>query len=248
MPVDPNRKDSPVSADGSGVPDAPQPNQPGRRTRVANAALILGIVSLPLLVVWPMCIGVARLAPVVVGCAAVAVGGYGAVQALRRPARYAGKWRALLGAALGLFSAIAFWPFVSSFLYWQIAPVCESNLQLVGQALEAYYHDESAFPARLTVLQDVGFTTGRELHCPLSGSDPMDGRSDYVYVAGLSPTDSKGWIVAYDKTTNHERGDGYVLYLSGEVKHLSRREFEQEIARFQHEYETAKGQPPTLVE
>lgn len=245
--ADSDSSELPASPQESVSPVAPESTKAGCRVTAANTALTLGIVSLPLLVVWPMCIGVARLAPVVVGCAAVAVGGYGAVQALRRPAKYAGKWRALLGAALGLFSAIAFWPLVSSFLYWQIAPVCESNLRLIGQALHAYYHDEGAFPARLTVLQEVGFTTGRESHCPLSGSDPMDGRSDYVYVAGLSPSDPKGWIVAYDKATNHERGDGYVLYLSGEVRYFGPRAFAEEIARFQHEYAAARGRPPTLV-
>ena len=156
-----------------------------------------------------------------------------------------GRWSA---RGLGLFSVIAFWPIVSSFLFWQIAPVCKANLTILGHTLSDYQRDEGTFPASLTALIDVGLATNVGLHCPLSGIDRMNGRSDYVYVAGLSPSDPRSWILAFDRPGNHEPGDGYVLYIGGEVKHFQRGEFGSEIERFQREYEAARGQLPTFVD
>jgi len=214
----------------------------------ATAALWLGIASLPLLLVWPFFIGILRLAPVVVGGLAVIVGVWSAVLAIWRPKTYDGKWRALIGAGLGLFSTIAFWPLVSSFLFGQILPVCRGNLRAIGHALRDYYDDNGTYPPDLMPLFEQGFVTEMQLHCPFSSSVAGPGNTDYLYVSGLSREDPWNWILAYDRPTNHEDGDCCVLYVGGEVKHFPGAEFARELERFREAYERARGQPPTIVD
>ncbi len=214
----------------------------------ATAALWLGIASLPLLVVWPFFVDIFRLAPVVVGGLAVIVGVWSAVLAIWRPKTYDGKWRALIGAGLGLFSTIAFWPLVSSYMFRDVLSACTSNLSGIGQALRVYYQDNGAFPPNLTPLIEQGLATERSLQCPFASSAAASSRIDYVYVSGLRPGGPPDWILAYDRPTNHEDGDCCVLYVGGEVKHFSAAEFARELERFREAYERARGQPPTIVD
>ena len=137
-------------------------------------------------------------------------------------------------------------PLVSAFLYYQILPVCGGNMRLIGNALTLYHQDHSTFPPSLHALVEGGYVNLHSLHCPLALPE-REGEPDYVYVLGLTVDDPGDWIVAYDHPANHERRDGHVLYVSGEVKNLRLREFVAEIKRFRQEYEQARGEPPTVV-
>lgn len=116
-----------------------------------------------MLVVWPFFVDIFRLPPVVVGGLAVIVGVWRPCSRSAAQRHTTASGGALISAGLGLFSTIAFWPLVSSFLFGQILPVCRANLRAIGHALRDYYDDNGTYPPDLTPLFEQGFVTEMQL-------------------------------------------------------------------------------------
>ena len=207
-------------------------------------ALVLGLVSALLLILLP----VFKNACVFVGTIAALLGAFVLVRAVPRRTGRRGVIRAVAGLLLGGGAALAYAPLMSAFLYYEVLPICASNLRGLGAALAEYARAEGSWPPDLSALIRNGYASPHGLHCPLGCVDHIEGEADYSYVSGLSSHDPPDWIVAFDPPTHHERGHGMVLYVSGEMKTFRREPFAEEIDRFRRAYEAARGQPPTILE
>ena len=117
---------------------------------------------------------------------------------------------------------------------------CSSNLGQVGQACLLYANDhQGSFPDSLAALVKGGRLSVKCLVCPSSADDFATGttmeeliadlakprRCSYIYVGrGLSIGSPKTAVVAYDRLDNHEFDGIKVLYASGRVEWMLRKE------------------------
>lgn len=108
--------------------------------------------------------------------------------------------------------------------------ICANNLKQIGMAMKMYAdeHDET-FPGRFAVIGRYVSEYPRLFICPTSGNaagtfETVDEWTDYVYISGLSETNSPSEILMYCPIENHGGEGGNILFLDGHVEWLNSEE------------------------
>lgn len=204
------------------------------RTGLATGALVLGIVSIPTLCV---CVGP------LLGLLAVVLGVVALVRAGGDPTRYAGKGRAIGGIITGVVGVLLVIPGVAlgvSFVRHFGVPV--ATIESIGTGLQSYVMTYDAYPPDLETLVA---TTGVQATPFVDADDPVAG---VTYVVGLEPGDPPHWLAAYVETNMMGLPMVAVAYADGSSDMLEQAEFKQALAKFQQEFQAARGVPPTILE
>ncbi len=99
---------------------------------------------------------------------------------------------------------------------------CMNNLKQISIALHLYATDNmERFPKKLNELVDGGYLDSLEIFkCPSAPSSVPDNADsgDYAYKAGLTESADSSESIACDKTDNHKRQGGNVLFVGGHVR------------------------------
>ena len=122
----------------------------------------------------------------------------------------------------------------------------EGRLSAVGAGLLAYQSSEGCLPSTLGVLVDSGSVMRDGLRSIFRASPSRTG-IDYVYVSGLGADDPGTWPVAFDLHDTHPDQKRLVLFLSGEVRTLTKEQFRAMRSAFEAEHTRKKGVPPEFV-
>ncbi|MBN2447133.1 MAG: hypothetical protein JXO22_10420 [Phycisphaerae bacterium] len=122
-----------------------------------------------------------------------------------------------------------------------------ARLWTIGQGLHLYARDHGdAFPTRLVDLLAGSPVTTETLQSPLDENG--DNTCDYYYVTGLdtehTPPD---WWLAYSDPAYTDGVRASVLFVDGHAELLREPRFSEMLARFNAEYEAARGVPPVIV-
>jgi hypothetical protein len=136
-----------------------------------------------------------------------------------RAAFFAGAWTLVIWLAFSLQAG----PFLFSSRHQTDA--CLANLKGLAVALATYSltHNE-AFPEDLQALDDYhGNLPAGLFLCPQAGRQPVEGAgvrewTDYAFVAGLGPGDSRRAILVVDPPENHGGRGAAVLYRNFDVE------------------------------
>jgi len=101
---------------------------------------------------------------------------------------------------------------------------CANNLKQLGLGMKMFAgdHDEM-FPSKLVDIRRYMADQAKIFICPRSGNKPgtietVDGWTDYVYISGLSETNSPSEILMYCPIENHGGEGGNILFLDGHVE------------------------------
>ena len=98
---------------------------------------------------------------------------------------------------------------------------CANNLRQIGIALQLYASDHSErFPAGLDDLYPTYIDNLETFACPASGQPAPASASGggYLYVSGLTTSESSTTVLAADASGNHRGDGGNVLYVGGDVR------------------------------
>ena len=209
-------------------PTSPPPQVEGRKSSaLAVGALILGIGGIvpclgALLGVTGIVLGIVALAKNA-GGKGLAVGG-----------SVAGIVGMIIGQVLAT-SMLVRYPLLRAREQAKQA-LCGGNLNAIGKAIAMYgIENQDAFPPDLDVLIAEGTVIRKMLQCP---SVERNRRCDYFYLPpsvdttedGADLWDDMGALVACDFKGNH-RNVRNVLYAAGNVRRLSEKAFQAELAK-----------------
>jgi hypothetical protein len=120
--------------------------------------------------------------------------------------------------------------------------VCRANLKLLGAALLRYQANCGAFPPTLSILVQQGHLTAHSLQSPFRAELTGD-HVDFIYVPGLLHSDPADWLIAVDPHIAVD-ADRTILLLSGDVRTISKAEYEAVLEAFKEAYRANRGEFP----
>lgn len=120
-----------------------------------------------------------------------------------------------------------------------------SNLHSIWQGLCAYQGQHGCFPTDLRQLIEEELVGQFCLHNPFGEHAAEDGTS-YVYVGELRQGDPPTWPIVFDAADVHDDAR-MVLFLSGEVRAVRKRDFGVMITEFADAFESMRGHAPVFL-
>jgi prepilin-type processing-associated H-X9-DG protein len=224
------------------APVPPPPPAPVR-TGLATAALVLGIIAIPSILIY--------VGPLL-GVLAVILGIVAIIRAGRQPQRHGGMARGAIGVALGAISvllAAVVLMVLARGLELHKRSVSQMFLRSIGQAVHDYARQNAgAFPPNLDTLVNEGMCTADQLTNPSSGHVPPARDYSYVYYAALPDFEREpDWILAYGDPAHHAGEGANILYVDGRVEFVTEPRLTQQIENFSASYESQHGRPPTII-
>ncbi|MHC4248421.1 MAG: DUF4190 domain-containing protein [Planctomycetota bacterium] len=192
---------------------------PAKTSGLAIASLVLGILGL-------LTCGLTAIVGLVLGIVAL-------VKIGKSRGRLGGQGLAIAGTCIsGLMMLLIvvqvglLLPALSSARERARRSKCSSNAKQITYGLMLYSGDnDERFPASLDELRP-DYISDREIFvCP---SNPDGG---YVYVKGLSASDSPECVLVYDAAGNHDGAGRNVAFIGGHVQWMTEPQFTEALAR-----------------